>query len=123
MRGLAASLAPLLISAFVASSAIAQANFTELGTLPGTEESIATAISADGNWVVGYSTTAGSPDKAWRWSAFTGMLAIGDLPGGADFSFATGVSSDGSVVVGVSSSSLGQEAFSWTEAGRTQWWQ
>jgi probable HAF family extracellular repeat protein len=82
MRGLAASLVPLLISAFVASSAIAQATFMGLGDLPGGEiASTPAAVSADGSVVVGdsYST---SGQEAFLWTLAGGISDLGDLPGG-----------------------------------------
>jgi len=44
------------------------------------------------------------------------FMALGDLPGGNFRSNARGISSDGLVIVGTSISSLGNEAFRWTEA-------
>ncbi|MHB1033132.1 MAG: PEP-CTERM sorting domain-containing protein [Pirellulales bacterium] len=41
---------------------------------------------------------------------------IGDLPGGDQYSWAHNVSGDGSTVVGFSASTLGFEAFRWTQA-------
>lgn len=107
--------------------------FIALGDLPGGAfESVATALSADGTTVVGYSKSAasGSYDEAFRWRAATGITALGDLPGNDFRSQALGVSGDGSVVVGRSDSAnawggggLGYpdfEAFRWTEPGGIQ---
>jgi hypothetical protein len=52
-------------------------SFTPLGFLPGGSRSVANAISNDGTIVVG--ATSGS---AFRWTATTGMVALGNLPGG-----------------------------------------
>ena len=41
-----------------------------------------------------------SGDEAFRWTQATGMVGLGDLPGGSFNSIAWGVSADGSVVVG-----------------------
>ena len=73
----------------------------------------ATAISSDGNVLVG--TAPGT--QAVRWSLSGGVVGLGFLPGG-DFSVANGVSRDGSVVVGSSGAStpLMIEAFIWTAA-------
>ena len=49
-------------------------------------------------------------------SASAGFLPLSDLPGGRSFSFGLDVSADGQVVVGQGSSSLGSEAFRWTQA-------
>ena len=82
---------------------------TGLGDLPGGQiASFATAVSADGSVVVGESSSAASDccGEAFRWSVETGMMPLGDLPGGFDHfqSSAQGVSADGSVVVGIGSS-------------------
>ncbi len=90
----------------------------ELGDLPGGRvESRASAVSADGSVVVGYSAAAAGT-LAFRWTAAEGMVALGDLPGGggSPLSRALDVSADGSVVVGESISSSGYEAFRWSEA-------
>ena len=46
----------------------------------------------------------------------TGMVALGDLPGGTFNSRALGASADGSVIVGAGWSDAGPEAFRWTVA-------
>src|SRR5204863_7276497 len=66
--------------------------------------SIATAVSANGNVVAGYSGT-----NAFGWTPATGMFSLGKLPGATN-SEAHGISSDGSTIVGVS----GGKAFRWT---------
>lgn len=74
-----------------------------LGDLPGGGfESTAWGISADGNTVVGYSSSAGGRE-VFRWTEAGGMQGLGDLPGGDFISWNYGgVSGDGSVVVGAS---------------------
>src|SRR5437667_12108532 len=47
--------------------------------------------------------------------AFADFIPLGDLAGGEFNSFALGVSADGHVVVGQSSSTLGFEAFRWSQ--------
>src|SRR5207237_10190591 len=76
-----------------------------------------TPISADGSTIAGYSQqTLGN--EAFRWTQGTGMVGLGDLPGGAFNSQAYHVSSDGKVIVGYSSDALNREqAFRWTQAG------
>jgi probable HAF family extracellular repeat protein len=54
--------------------------------------------------------------EAYRWTAATGMVGLGDLPGGVVNSTGVAVSADGAVVVGTSHSASGTEAFRWTEA-------
>jgi probable HAF family extracellular repeat protein len=70
----------------------------------------ATAVSADGSVIVGNTIGANGP-LASRWTAATGFVPIGALPG-AGTSFATAVNADGSVVVGYS----GEQPFRWTAA-------
>ena len=56
--------------------------------------------------------------RAFRWSAATGMTDLGKLAGGTgNFSIALGVSANGLVVVGNSDSTPGTQAFMWTAAG------
>ena len=75
----------------------------------------ATDVSGDGSIVVGpASFTTGT--QAFRWTAASGIVRLGDLPGGITESHASAVSADGSVIVGESSSAAGFEAFRWTGA-------
>ncbi|AKV65690.1 HAF repeat-containing PEP-CTERM protein [Microcystis panniformis] len=94
-----------------------------LGYLPGGgyyAASSATGVSANGSVVVGNSTSANGIEvlgwqEAFRWTQGTGMVGLGDLPGGNFWSSAQNVSADGSVVVGQSSGAYGYEAFRWTQ--------
>jgi probable HAF family extracellular repeat protein len=93
------------------------ATFQSLGTLTGIGYCSALAVSGDGSIVVGVSSP---PDQveAFRWTAQTGMIGLGDLPGGPLYSWATNISSDGSVIVGRGrSSGSPEEAFRWTAGG------
>lgn len=73
------------------------------------------AISADGNWIVGQTGTAGGgTGKAFRWSQAGGFQVLPALPG-TSASAARAVSGDGSVVVGDST----DIAFRWTAATGT----
>src|ERR1019366_4153178 len=102
-----------------ASCVYAAASLTGLGWLPGDNYSWATGVSADGSVVVGGSgfqpTYVGTPsNRAFRWTAGSGIVSLGYLPGYND-SLAAGVSADGSVIVGRSDPSynpIGQ-AFRW----------
>lgn len=77
--------------------------------------SFAHAVSADGNWIVGQtSTPAGGTSKAFRWSQANGFTVLPALAG-ASASSARAVSGDGSVVVGDST----DIAFRWTQATGT----
>ena len=91
--------------------------FEGLGDLPGgVFNSFGLGVSADGQVVVGASTTA-TGDEAFRWTRATGMVALGDLPGGDRRSVARGVSLDGSVVVGFGNVEGSRaEAVRWTSA-------
>jgi probable HAF family extracellular repeat protein len=108
-----------LLALSLTASALA-ASFQGLGDLPGgIVFSVATGVSADGKFVVGYSssTLSGTTSyEAFRWSAETGMVPLGDLPGGTYTSFAQAISADGATVVGHSRASSGDQAFRWTQA-------
>lgn len=83
---------------------------SDLGTLGGTS-SHAVAVSADGQVVIGNSTTSGGQNHAFRW-ADGEMHDLGTF--GGNWSNATAVSADGSVVVGCVAMANGDElAFRW----------
>jgi probable HAF family extracellular repeat protein len=78
-----------------------------LGDLPGPEfSSRAMGVSADGLAVVGtgdYSPGGGPhpvTGEAFRWTESSGLVALGDVPGGSGASRALAVSAGGSVIVG-----------------------
>jgi probable HAF family extracellular repeat protein len=86
-----------------------------LGALLVDSYSIASAVSANGRVVVGYSNSA-SGNRAFRWTATGGMVDLGTLPSDTS-SNASGVSADGNVVVGNSNNpSDYSRAFRWTAA-------
>lgn len=101
----------------------AETGLVGLGDLPGGEIfSSAAGISSDGSVIVGRSSSTDSSalpvtlfsgTEAFRWTAETGLIGLGDLPGGNFFSAAIAASGDGSVIVGQSESALGQEPFIW----------
>jgi uncharacterized membrane protein len=75
------------------------------------------AISADGLVAVGWiwdQTTAHV--EAFRWTAASGAVRLGDLAGGTFESYANDVSADGTVVVGLGHTALGYQASRWTKA-------
>jgi ELWxxDGT repeat protein len=75
--------------------------FTALGDLPGGSfASFGSAISADGNVIVGYGSTA-STTEPFRWTPSTGLVGLG-LPEGESLAILSGLSSDGSTAVGYS---------------------
>ncbi len=98
----------------------AQTGLVGLGDLPGGEKlSAAFGVSADGSVIAGTSTSAASnasnpPLESLIWTAQTGLVPLGDLPGGTFSSFTNGISADGSTVLGNSDSTLGRQAFRWT---------
>ena len=69
------------------------------------------------SWSPDFVITTGDNNHAFRWTQATGMVDIGDLPGGSNFSSASSASGDGSVIVGQSSATAGTEAFVWTPSG------
>jgi probable HAF family extracellular repeat protein len=98
--------------------------FMGLGDLPGSIfQSVAWAVSADGNVVVGDSRSGQSSPaspEAFRWENGM-MVGLGDLPGALYESRSLAVSADGSVIVGRSdigngSTGVYEEAFRWTES-------
>ena len=54
--------------------------------------------------------------EAFRWTENTGMVGLGDLPGGEFHSQANAADADGSTIVGRGTSAAGDEAFRWTES-------
>lgn len=76
----------------------------------------ASAASADGSVVIGFSQSVDGIDEAFRWNAGA-LEPLGNLPGGNE-SVGLDISADGSVVVGYGTISNGLfEAFRWTEEG------
>ena len=74
--------------------------------------------SADGNVIVGKSGDSSTNHaEAYRWTRPTGMIGLGDLPGGLFDSWAKGVSASGLVIVGIGRSSFNEEAVFWDPSG------
>jgi len=83
-----------------------------LGNLGGNSTG-ASAVSADGSVIVGYSNNAAGDPYAFRWINGTGMQQIGTF-----YSFANGVSGDGNTVTGSETGGAGfHRAFKWTQSG------
>ncbi|MBC7773112.1 MAG: PEP-CTERM sorting domain-containing protein [Pyrinomonadaceae bacterium] len=98
-----------------------------LGTLPGGDRTAgrATDVSPDGSVVVGatrsLNANANRTEEAFRWTQKSGLVGLGDIPGGPYSSTASAVSADGATVVGHSSYtsqdlSYDYQAFRWTAA-------
>src|SRR5262245_49503577 len=102
-----------LTLAAATGTALAQPIITDLGVLPGGTFALASGISGDGTTVVGQSNgTAGN--RAFRWTAGTGMQSLGTLSG-FTMSYSHAVNADGSVIVGSSSNTNNtSRAFRWT---------
>ena len=75
---------------------------------------VAADVSADGQVIIGESSSNNGISEAFRWTQAAGMIGLGDLPGGDFSSAATGISDDGNVIAGVGHSASGSEAFRWT---------
>lgn len=69
-------------------------------------------VSGDGKVIVGRAYT-GTDFEAFRWTADSGMVGLGFLPGFGQRSVANAASEDGSVIVGFSGTSLLMQAFIW----------
>lgn len=113
MRCMTAGFCSVALSCLITSGAIAQAqnSVSNLGSLLAV--SSGAAVSAGGDVVVGTTSETGPSvvSRAFRWTAATGLVDIGALPGAASTS-ATALSADGAVVVGNS----GNRAFRWSLA-------
>jgi len=94
------------------------ASFYQLGFLGPNGPSIAYAVSADGNTIVGSSFTP-TGQEAFKWTRSGGMVGLGDFPGGFFASWAYAVNDDGSIIVGGSDDGGAPEegaGFRWTQA-------
>ena len=80
----------------------------------GTGTSNAFGVSGRGTVIVGSFVIPDYSIEAFMWTKSTGMVAMGDLPGGDFRSEAKGVSCDGRNIVGWGNSENGTEAFRWT---------
>ncbi len=90
-------------------------SLTWLGTLPGTDQSEAFGVSADGTVVVGWAENDSGYQRAFRWTQVAGMQDLDTL--GGRVSRAYNVSADGTVVVGYATDASNEiRAFRWTPA-------
>ena len=86
----------------------------DLGVVGNRKWGVAFGCSGDGLVVVGESfANRGRDEVAFRWTQGTGMVGLGDLPGGKTLSEAEATNYDGSIVVGWSATARGMEAFVW----------
>lgn len=99
------------------------AGMRDLGILPGLKTSMATAASANGQVVVGFSADSSTPmasdeqtSKAFIWRQSSGLIKEISNTHGGRLAVATGVSADGRIVVGVTTNPEGvPSAFRWTQ--------
>jgi len=81
----------------------------------------AMAVSVDGSVVAGIAARDGGHFEAFRWMPTSGLLGLGDFPGGVTNSNAYGISADGRFIVGYGCPGIfdpyTHEAFRWTERG------
>jgi len=89
---------------------------TFLGKPLGDVSAAATCVSKDGGVVAGYSTQADSHERAFRWTAQTGMVALRDASSDFTDFVATAMSGDGQVIVGWGDTPDGEVAFIWDAA-------
>lgn len=90
-----------------------------LGALVNGGTSLAQAVNASGDVVVGTSTTSNASTRAFRWTLATNSMSdLGLLPNGT-FSEAYGVNAAGDVVVGKGDSTNRERAFRWTLASNS----
>ena len=105
----------LVLQALLICGAASAAEFIPLGDFAGGDHfSSANAVSNNGV-VVGYGNVGGA--RPFRWTAETGMVNLGSIPGGSDTGIARDITADGSTITGVSSGGAGYHAFRWTESG------
>lgn len=89
----------------------------DLGVIGNRKWGAAYGCSGNGLVVVGESfSNHGRDEIAFRWTAGTGMVGLGDLPGGKTLSEAEAANYDGSIIVGWSATAIGMEAFIWDAA-------
>lgn len=78
----------------------------------------ATGVSADGSAIIGLGSNPQGHREGWiarLGETSATFQGLGDLPGGGFWTDPLGISGDGTIVVGRVSSSLGLEAFRWTQ--------
>jgi probable HAF family extracellular repeat protein len=94
-----------------------------LGHLPsatGFVGSVAYDVSQNGGVIVGVSSVLQNSglerSEAFRWTAESGMVGLGDLDGDGFYSAAYGVSADGALIIGSGRTAGGERAFLWDDA-------
>lgn len=111
------SVARLALLFALGSAAVhAQYSFRGLGG-PTTGSVLSTAHDvSDNGQVVAASLIVSGNFRASQWTAASGHVLLGDLPGGTVLGASHAASTDGSVIVGSAGSANGSEAFRWSAA-------
>jgi uncharacterized membrane protein len=91
----------------------------EIAMLPGSTLGHATAVSSDGNTIVGFCGFVPGPEQGFVWRSVGGAAALGTLTG-FPRTIPRAVSGDGSVIVGQALNAVESRAFRWTEANGFQ---
>jgi probable HAF family extracellular repeat protein len=99
------------------SPAVGQPRLIEIGGVHPTAlvQSNPGAASADGTVVGGVAQTFNG-NEAFRWTEATGLIILGDLPGGPVDAGVSSMSADGSILVGRGVTATGPAPYIWTEA-------
>lgn len=93
-----------------------QGGLRGIGRLPGSTTSVVEGLSSNGGVAVGLGVYPGGLAQAWRWTEKGGFQGLGYLPGATQqYSAAWDISADGRRIVGQSNTTVGGEAFLWTE--------
>jgi probable HAF family extracellular repeat protein len=95
---------------------IATANAGALAVIEELAIGRSVGVSATGQYAAGRSFDSNFNTEGFFWSAATGKVGVGDLPGGLVSSEAAAVSDTGVVVGTSSATSSGEEAFRWTSS-------
>lgn len=76
-----------------------------------------TCISDNGLVIAGYfkNENMSNETEAFRWTSSSGLVGLGDLPGGGYYSYARGISADGTAIVGESYGANGYSPFIWNQ--------
>lgn len=103
---------------FEAAKYTDQGGWTNLGFLPGDNDSKALGANQNGSVIVGWSAGSSSPRTGFRWTAASGMQAIPHLSGGNE-AYAESTNAAGDVVVGGDYVGNAQTAWRWSASTGT----
>lgn len=94
----------------------AQPKIQYIPPIPGGDRVLATSVSADGEFVVGYCRDSVGVTRAFRWRVGTATAEDLGIPEGALGSYALACNSEGSIVVGGCMFPEGDRSFRWSAA-------